>query len=70
MRCFSEPALADAVFCTHGEVVSPLLDTPAFRTLMRDSGYSRAKLLTKGTGWRLRLTPKGKVVGFKHLATS
>ena len=32
VRCFSEPAFADAVFCTHGEVVSPLLDTPTFRT--------------------------------------
>ena len=69
VRCFSAPAFADAVFCTHGEVVSPLLDSPAFRTLMRDTGYSRAKLLTKGTAWRLRLTPKGQVIGFKHLST-
>lgn len=68
--CFTEPAFDDAVFCTHGEVVSPLLTTPAFRTLMRDTGISPSRMLTKGTGWRLRLTPKGKVIGFKHLTTA
>jgi phosphohistidine phosphatase SixA len=66
VACFTNPAFADAVLCTHGEVISPLLTKPAFRTLMRDCGLSQAKLLTKGTAWRLRLTPKGKEVGFKH----
>jgi phosphohistidine phosphatase SixA len=68
--CFTEPGFADAVFCTHGEVVSPLLSTPAFRTLMRDTGLSQDRMLTKGAAWRLRLTPKGKVVGFKHIAAA
>lgn len=67
--CFAQPAFSDTVFCTHGEVVSPLLVTPAFRAVLRDSGLSRARLLTKGTGWRLRVTPNGKVVGFKHITT-
>ena len=70
VECFTEPAFADAVFCTHGEVVSALLTTPAFRTLMRDTGFSRARMLTKGTAWRLRLTPTGKVVGFKHISVA
>jgi phosphohistidine phosphatase SixA len=70
VACFGQPAFDDAVFCTHGEVVSPLLTTPAFRTLMRDSGLSRSTMLTKGTGWRLRLTPKGKLIGFKYLTTT
>jgi phosphohistidine phosphatase SixA len=70
VACFSKPAFTDAVLCTHGEVISPLLATPAFRTLLRDSGLSQAKLLTKGTGWRLRLTAKGKVVGFKHISAT
>jgi 8-oxo-dGTP diphosphatase len=70
VACFTEPAFVDAVLCTHGEVISPLLTRPAFRTLMRDSGLTQAKLLTKGTAWRLRLTPKGRVVGFKHISAT
>src|SRR5262245_63698604 len=70
IACFTRPAFADAVLCTHGEVISPLLTRPEFRTLMRDSGLSETKLLTKGTAWRLRLTPKGKVIGFKHITAT
>jgi hypothetical protein len=35
---------------------------------VRDTGLTRRVLLAKGTGWRLRVTPKGKIITFKHIA--
>jgi hypothetical protein len=52
---------------THGEVMRPLLRTAAFRSLLRNTGLDDRRLLAKGTAWRLHLTPKGKLFGFKHV---
>lgn len=65
--CLANPSFNRAVLCTHGEVMGPLLELATFRAVMDSAGLSRRTLLTKGSGWRLRVTPKGKVIGFKHL---
>ena len=65
--CLTNRAFDRAVLCTHGEVMSPLLETDAFRSLIRTGGLERGALLTKGTAWRLRLTPKGRIIDFNHL---
>ena len=67
VECFTKPSFSRAVLCTHGEVMSPLLRTAAFRSLLRNTGLDDRKLLAKGTAWRLHLTPKGKLFGFKHV---
>ena len=65
--CFTNPSFSKAVLCTHGEVMSPLLRTAAFRSLVRETGLDGHALLAKGTAWQLHLTPKGKLFGFKHV---
>jgi phosphohistidine phosphatase SixA len=67
VECFTKPTFARAVLCTHGEVMSPLLRTAAVRSLLRHTELNDRKLLAKGTAWRLHLTPKGKLFGFKHV---
>jgi phosphohistidine phosphatase SixA len=67
VECLTNPKFARAVLCTHGEVMSPLLRTAAWQSLIRDTGRDGRTLLTKGTAWRLHLTPKGKLFGFKHV---
>ena len=67
VECFTNPSFSRAVLCTHGEVMGPLLRTAAFRSLVRETGLDGHALLAKGTAWRLHLTPKGKLFGFKHV---
>jgi phosphohistidine phosphatase SixA len=68
--CFTNRYFDRSVLCTHGEVMSPLLDWGTLRTLIRDSGSTRRALLAKGTGWRLRVTPRGKIIAFKHIVAT
>ena len=68
--CFQNPAYDGAVLCTHGEVMSPLLESPEMRSLMRDTGLDAKTLLTKGTAWRLRLTPTEQYGGVCFCARS
>ncbi len=67
LMCFASPAFDTAVLCTHGEVMSPLLRLSAFRSLMRDAGLDQLTLRTQGTGWRLRLSAQGRLVGLNHV---
>ena len=67
LMCFASPAFDTAVVCTHGELMSPLLRLEAFRSLMRDAGLDQLTLRTQGTGWRVRLTAQGKLIGLNHV---
>ncbi len=67
VECFTNQSFSRAVLCTHGEVMSPLLRTAEFRSVVQETGLDGHALLAKGTAWRLHLTPKGKLFGFKHV---
>jgi 8-oxo-dGTP diphosphatase len=65
--CLVDPTLEHAVLCTHGEAMRPLLRSIDLAHLAKsDLPSDRRQLLTKGTGWRLRVTPRGKVVELVH----
>ncbi|HLM63073.1 MAG TPA: phosphoglycerate mutase family protein [Acidimicrobiales bacterium] len=62
------PDVADAVLCTHGELMAPLL--AAIRRVharihaVRDDD---AWLLEKGTAWDLTVVPTGSVTALRHI---
>jgi phosphohistidine phosphatase SixA len=66
--CFADPAVDDAVLCTHGELMQPLLGLEGVHRATRRQRLSRAPLLTKGTAWRLHLDDGGQVSKLVHLA--
>jgi phosphohistidine phosphatase SixA len=59
--CFGDPAFDDAVLCTHGEVLQPLLQLEDVRRDARRQRLSRRQLLTKGAAWRLHITDEARV---------
>jgi phosphohistidine phosphatase SixA len=59
--CFGDPAFDDAVLCTHGEVLQPLLQLEDVRREARRQRLSRRQLLTKGAAWRLHITDGARV---------
>jgi phosphohistidine phosphatase SixA len=65
---FTNHAFDDAVVCTHGEVMSPLLEAREFRRAVDAVGVPRGELMAKGTAWRLRFSPKGRLLSLKHIA--
>ena len=68
ISCLSNPAFSDAVLCTHGEVMSPLLRLiDRRRCAMRGPDLDRRGLLTKGTAWHLVLASDGRVVSLHHI---
>ena len=64
--CFGHPAFDDAVLCTHGELMQTVLTLEGVRAATRHHVKKRT-LLTKGTAWRLHLTPDGEVTRLVHL---
>jgi phosphohistidine phosphatase SixA len=70
LSLFANNAFDDAVICTHGEVMSPLLARSEFRDAVAAARLGRADLLAKGTAWRLRFSIKGKLLRLRHLAPS
>jgi len=65
--CFAHPAFDDAVLCTHGELLQPLLRLEGIHRAVRNRRLSKAALLTKGTAWRLHLDDDGQVTKLVHL---
>jgi 8-oxo-dGTP diphosphatase len=65
--CLADPSFDHAVLCTHGEVMGSLLELDVFRHVLAGGELSRRALLTKGTGWRLRVTAEGEVTSLKHV---
>lgn len=66
--CLQDPGLEHAVLCTHGEAMRPLLRSIDLDHLTKsDLPRDRRRLLTKGSAWRLRVTPRGKVVELVHV---
>ena len=65
---FGHPAFGDAVLCTHGEVMRPLLRILDLERLGRGHRrIDRRRLLTKGSAWRLRISDKGRVIDLEHI---
>ena len=63
-----EPTFHDAVLCTHGEVLRPLLRAlrrrhPDFAAVHADG----RDLLAKGSAWVMNVEPGGKLVSFRHV---
>jgi phosphohistidine phosphatase SixA len=65
--CFGDPAYADAVLCTHGEVLAELLRRPDIARAVGRRGPGRDALLTKGSAWRLGVRLDGTVSNLAHL---
>jgi 8-oxo-dGTP diphosphatase len=65
--CFAHPAFDDAVLCTHGEVMQPLLQLESVRVAARKGRLTKDRLLTKATAWRLHLDDEGQVTKLVHL---
>ena len=65
--CFGNPAFADAVLCTHGEVLSELLRRPDIARAAARHDPGRDALLTKGSAWRLGVRLDGTVSSLTHL---
>jgi len=65
--CFAHPAFDEAVWCTHGEVMQPLLQLEAVRVAARQRRLTKETLLSKGTAWRLHLDNQGQVTKLVHL---
>jgi 8-oxo-dGTP diphosphatase len=61
------PAFDDAVVCTHGEVLRPLLRTLRRRGIGREGPLHGRHLLTKGSAWRMTVEPDGSISAFEHL---
>ena len=65
---FGHPSFDDAVLCTHGEVMRPLLRILDLERLDHSHRrINRRRLLTKGSAWRLRISDKGRVVDLQHI---
>jgi 8-oxo-dGTP diphosphatase len=67
VACLADPAFDDAVLCTHGELLSPLLQRDDISRLARRNGIKRDVLLTKGSAWRLGIDADGTVTKLTHL---
>jgi phosphohistidine phosphatase SixA len=62
------PAFDDAILCTHGEVLRPLLRTLRRRGLAPNGGHLHGRqLLAKGSAWSLTIDSDGRVSSFEHL---
>lgn len=64
---FAHPAFADAVLCTHGEVLQPLVRWKGMARAVRDRRLTSEALLTKGTAWRLHIDDNGQITKLVHL---
>jgi phosphohistidine phosphatase SixA len=63
------PAFDDAVLCTHGEVLRPLLRTLRRRGVGLDGVRLHGRrLLAKGSAWRVEIAADGTVSLFEHIA--
>ena len=65
--CFAHPTFDDAVLCTHGELMQPLLQLEGIHRATRRRRTSKDALLTKGTAWRLHVDDDGQVTKLVHL---
>jgi phosphohistidine phosphatase SixA len=65
--CFAHPAFDDAVLCTHGELMQPLLQLDSIHRAARQRRLTKEMLLTKGTAWRLHFGDDGHVSKLVHL---
>jgi 8-oxo-dGTP diphosphatase len=65
----AEEALRDAVLCTHGEVMRPMLRRMRRRhvTILGEPG-PRGWLLRKGTAWQLALADDGRITELRAYA--
>jgi phosphohistidine phosphatase SixA len=65
------PAFDEAVVCTHGELLRPLLRTLRRRGIATTGLHGHGRhLLAKGSAWVLTIEPDGTVAEFQHLAPS
>jgi phosphohistidine phosphatase SixA len=62
-----DPAFSDAVVCTHGEVLAPLLDRPDVMAAAQRRGLSRDVLMSKGSASQLQVCADGAVQSLTHL---
>ena len=62
-----DPAFSDAVVCTHGEVLAPLLDRPDVMAAAQRRGLSRDVLMSKGSASQLQVRADGAVQSLTHL---
>ena len=65
--CLTNPTFDDAVVCTHGELMQPLLRLEGIHRAARRQRLTRATLLTKGSAWRLHLDGDGHVTKLIHI---
>lgn len=65
--CFAHPDFDDAVLCTHGELMQPLLQLEGIHRIVRRRRLSKAALMAKGTAWRLNFDDDGQVTKLVHL---
>lgn len=65
--CFGDERFDDAVLCTHGELLQPLLERNDIRRLARHHDLHRDQLLLKGSAWRLHIEPDGRATRLTHL---
>ena len=56
-----EEALANAVLCTHGEVMRPLLHLRRRHVAIIGAPGRRGWLLSKGTAWQLDIGDNGEI---------
>jgi 8-oxo-dGTP diphosphatase len=67
LACLEDPTFDDAVLCTHGEQLAPLLQHEDIARLARRNRIKRETLLTKGSAWRLGIDAGGRVTKLTHL---
>ena len=63
--CFTNPSFSKAVLCTHGEVMSPLLRTAAFRSLVRETGLDGRGTARQGHGVAVASDSQGEALRFQ-----
>lgn len=62
-----DDAFQDAVLCTHGEVMRPLLARSDLRSLAVKRAIRPRSVLAKGSAWQLRASSDGRVTRFRYL---
>ena len=67
MACIADPDFDRAVVCTHGELMSPLLERDDIAGLTQRDGLKRDRLLTKGSAWQLTVDARGIVTALAHV---
>ena len=67
MACIADRDFDRAVLCTHGELMSPLLERKDIVALVQRDGLKRDRLLTKGSAWQLTITAAGVVTDLAHV---